>query len=59
MKRLFTPPLNSGGDVRIVLPGQVSFRGYEPVKVGIGSHLLFFDDQGQRIDLAKEAVANA
>lgn len=51
--------LNSGGDVRIVLPGQVSFRGYEPVKVGIGSHLLFFDDQGQRIDLAKEAVANA
>ncbi|MGP3638831.1 ABC transporter ATP-binding protein [Lentilactobacillus hilgardii] len=51
--------LNSGDDVRAVLPGQVSFRGYEPIKIGIGSHLLFFDNDGKQIALTKEEAVHA
>lgn len=51
--------LNSGDNIRAVISGQVSFRAYEPIKVTIGSNLLFFNNQGQRIALSKEEVVHA
>lgn len=51
--------LNSGDNVRAVLPGQVNFRGYEPIKVQVSSHLLFFNNDGERIGLTKEEAVHA
>lgn len=51
--------LNSGNTIRSVLPGQVIFKSYEPVKVSINSNLLFFNNQGQRINLIKKEAVHA
>ena len=51
--------MNSGSDIHVVVDGQVAFRSYEPVKVTASSKLLFFDQNGNRINLAKEALVHA
>lgn len=51
--------LNSGGDIHVVLPGKADFRSYEPIRVTANANLMFFDPDGKRIDLSKEAYVHA
>ncbi len=51
--------LNSGDDVRAVVSGQLSFRNYEPIKIQVKGDLLFFDADGKRLPLVKEAAVHA
>lgn len=51
--------LNSGEDIHVVVPGQVNYRIFQPIKVSADSNLMFFDTEGKRMNLSKEAYVHA
>ena len=51
--------LNSGEDIHVVVPGQVNYRIFQPIKVTADSNLMFFDKDGKRMNLSKEAYVHA
>ncbi|OFA13166.1 sn-glycerol-3-phosphate import ATP-binding protein UgpC [Lentilactobacillus sunkii] len=51
--------LNSGEDIHVVVPGQVNYRIFQPIKVTADSNLMFFDADGNRMNLSKEAYVHA
>lgn len=51
--------LNSGEDIHALVPGQVHYRISQPIKVSTDSHLMFFDAEGNWMNISKEAYVHA